>query len=347
MVLPIGAAARFMVVAAFLALTAAIPENVRAELAALVVDNADNSLRVLAVDSADGSVTPGSAAIADCCLVGAGLTAADAAGERFFAFGRESTADEDRLATLSFDGSSASTVVPARTPQVLLAHDGVQDRLISVELGGSAASPTLQWFSLDPDTGAATDIGSADAICCELMTGVAGMDAAGQRLFFVGRAFGQADWRIRSLDLVSGDVTDVGPLPAAGRPGFLRYSDAGGYLDVYMQDGSSGADDGFYRVDPGTGAGTLVADEDDGGCCLLGLGHIASLDDSGEAWWLAGSGAGMTPEPGFMSLFAESDNGNVSARLISPGYALHALVVDGEVVSPGLIFSDRFESNGP
>jgi hypothetical protein len=339
--------ARLKILAAFLLLTATIAESARAELAALVVDRGEGSLRVVAVDSSDGGVTPGSVAIADCCLLGAGLTAADADGERFFAFGRESTADEDRLATLAFDGSSAGTVVPARAPQVLLAYDGMQDRLISVALGGSAASPTLQWFSLDPSTGAASDIGPTDATCCELMTGVADVDAAGQRLFFVGRAFGQSDWRIRSLDLASGDVTDVGPMPAAGRPGFLRYSDAGGHLDVYMQNGPNGADDGFYRVDPGTGSGILVADEDDGGCCLLGLGHIASLDDSGEAWWLAGSGAGMTPTPGFMSLFAESGNGSVSERTIDAGYALHALVVDGQVVSPGLIFSDRFEAGGP
>ncbi len=344
MLRPAATRGRTTVFAALMTIAAAVSPAALAELAAVVVDRSDDSLRVVGIDSGDGSITPGSAAIPDCCRVGAGLTAADPGGERFFVFGRELTANGDRLATLGFDGASASSVVPARVPQVFLVHDAVQGRLVSVELGGNAADPTVQWFSIDPATGSAADIGPPDEICCELMTGVAGIDAPARRLFFVGREFGQAEWRIRSVDLATGTVSDIGALPTSGRPGFLRYSGVGDHLDLYMQDGPSGIDDGLYRVDPATGTGQLVSAESDSDCCLLGLGQVADLDASGEAWWLAGSGGGMAPAPGFMALFAGSDNGTVSQWTTDPDYALHALVVDGAVVSPGMIFRDRFEA---
>ncbi|MEE4303791.1 MAG: hypothetical protein V2J19_06510 [Wenzhouxiangella sp.] len=326
------------------AMAVAFAPRALADLAAVAVDLADNSLRVVEIDSVSGSITPGSAAIADCCRIGGGLTAADADGQQFFAFGLDVTTDVGVLATLSFDGNSVSTIAPARAPQVLLAHDGAQDRLISVQLLGDASTPSLQWFAIDPATGSVADIGTADATCCELMTGVADVDESAQRLFFAGREFGQPDWRIRSVDLATGTVSDVAALPAPGSPAFIRFDNAGGYLDVYMQDGPDGVDDGFYRVNPSTGAGVLVAAEDDADCCLLGLGHSASRDAAGESWWMAGSGNGMTTVPGIMALFAETANAAVSQWETDPGYALHALIVAGTVVSPGTIFRDRFEA---
>lgn len=318
---------------------------VQAELSALVHDRVDDSLRAVSIDSGNGAVTPGSASVEACCLVGAGLTAADVDGGRFFAFGRYLAEDgfgDDVLMSFDFDGNAAATVAPVQAPYALLAYDAAQDRLISTEPEIDDIAPTLQWVAFDPDDGSVSPIGAPDSICCELLTGIAALSEADQQLYFVGRLFGESEWRIRSVDLANASITDVAALPAPGRPGFMRYSAGSGQLDVYMQDGAGG-DAGMFRVDPANGSAVSVAPELDPDCCLLGLGEIASLDQAGEAWWAAGSGSGLSPIPGFLALNAASTSAAVTQRAIASDYAIHALVVSGEVVSPGLIFRDRFQ----
>lgn len=317
----------------------------QAELSALVHDRVDDRLRAVTIDSGNGAVTTGSAFVEDCCLVGAGMTAADTDGGRFFAFGRylvTSGFGDDVLLSFDFDGNSVATATPVQTPYALLAYDPAQDRLISTQPGDDGGAPTLQWVAFDPDDGSASPIGVPDSTCCELLTGIATISVADQLMYFVGRLYGESEWRIRSVDLADASIADVAALPAPGRPGFMRYSESSGQLDVYMQDGAAG-DAGMFRVDPANGNAISVAPELDPDCCLLGLGEIASLDQEGEAWWAAGSGSGLSATPGFMVLNADSASAAVTQRTIASDYAIHAMVVSGEVVSPGLIFRDRFQ----
>jgi hypothetical protein len=328
-----------------LSILACLSLPAQAELAALVHDNANGTLRVVRVDSDDGSVTTGSVFVQDCCFVSAGMTAADTAGGGFFVYGLQIDGGgfgSPLLLEMPFDGNSASAVALAREPEGVLAFDASMGRLIAFEFGDDAQNPTLQLIAIDPQSGAVTDIGAVNTSCCEVMTGTRAIDSAGQRLFFVGRDFGASTWSIQSISLADGVVTEVGAMPASGRPGFLSLNDAGTELEIYMQDGLAGAA-GLHRMDIGTGASSTISVEADGGCCLMGLGESASLDQTGTAWWMGGSGTGGSPSPGFMALPAAADISDVPAQTIAGDYRLHAVVVDGQVTNPFLLFSDRFE----
>lgn len=319
---------------------------VRAELAGLVHDRSDASLRVVGIDSGDGTVTPGSESVDDCCFLGAGLTAADHAGGRFFAYGHYLSGGDFGqavLLSLDFDGNATTAVAPETAPQGVLAWNPGSGRLISAGFGGDTADPELQWIAIDPVDGSVADIGGPDVTCCELLTGVVAVDAAGEQLFFVGREFDTTDWAIRAVDLGDGTISQVAPLPAPGLAGFMAYDAAGGHIELYMQDGAAGAA-GLHRVDVASGTATQVAAELDDGCCLIGAGAVASLDAVGEAWWVAGSGDGLSTVPGFSALLAGSDSASVVQRVLAGDYLLNALAVDGAVVSPALILRDRFEA---
>jgi len=328
-----------------LALLACLSSPLCAELAALVHDTSDDSLKVVTVDSSNGSVAAGSASAVDCCFVSAGMTAADVAGRRFFASGREIAGGgfgDPVLVQFGFDGNSVTSVVPARLPQGVLAFDSAMGRLLSFEFGTDFTAPTLQLIAIDPLDGSVTEIGSENAVCCELLTGVSAIDGVAQRLYFVGRDFTTSPWLIQSASLVDGSVTQIGPLPAGGRPAFLSLDAARTHLEIYMQESTGGAA-GLHRVNVGTGSASAISVEADDNCCLVGIGETVSRDSAGLAWWMAGSGSGLTPSTGFMALPTSFDIPSVPSRSVGGGYAIRALIVDGAVANPFSLFSDRFE----
>lgn len=312
-----------------------------AGLTGLVYDESTGSIRAVGIDSASGAVTPGQQAIDDCCWIATGMTAVDQAGERLFAFGRDTVKDSTVLLTLSHDGSQAGLMELTQTLQALLAYDSGQDRLISVSLQ-AAPSATSQWVSIDPGTGVVTPIGDPLADCCEFATGLAAVSGTQQVLYFVGREPGQAEWHLFSTDLAAGSVESLAALPP-GRPGFLVLDENSGKLDLLMQTKPDEAS-GLYRIDPVDGSVELVATQTDSDCCLTGPGQTASLDQDSQFWWIGGSGSGLTPSPGFFALGASSSAGVATVEQLTPGYRLHALVISGAVVNLDLLFQDRFQA---
>jgi len=329
----------------WLAMVAGFAGPAKAELAALVHDTENASLRVVRIDSSDGSVTTGTESVAACCFISSGMTASDGDSRRFFAYGLE--IDEGNpgapvLLELGFDGNSVSTTAPARSPEGVLAYDSAGGRLIAFEFSDDFQNPSLQLIAIDPTSGAVSDLGPENLACCEVITGTHAIDSAAQRLFFVGREFGATDWSIQSISLADASLSVIAPMPAAGRPGFLSLNEAGTELDVYLQEAMAGAA-GVYRVNVGTGVATEVSVEADPGCCLVGPGETVGRDQAGLAWWMAGSGSGVTPASGFMALPTGDDVSSVPSQTMASGYELHALVVDGQVINPFLLFRDRFE----
>jgi hypothetical protein len=318
-----------------------------AGLTGLVRDVNDGSLRVVQIDSATGEVTAGSASLADCCRVGAGLTAVDLGGNQLFAFGHQSAGDDEGnplLMQFSLDGQQATTVTPDRLPQAVMAYDNQSSRLYSVSLS-PAPDFAIQWFSLDPATGQSTLIGNPATDCCEILAGlgaIANLPGGGRGLYFVGRPSGSPDWHLLAADLNNGDVVDLATLPG-GTPGFLVVHPTSGVADFMIQTTLADSIE-LYRVDPATGIVTNQASHDVSNCCLVSPGDVASLSSDEPFWWIGGSGAQLNPPgAGFFALLANADTNQAPARTLLGNYRLHALVVSGTVVSPDLIFRDRFQ----
>lgn len=321
-----------------------------AQLAGLVFDPDEALVLVAAIDSESGDATPGSASVADCCLMLPHLTAADTDGERFFAYGQFTGGNNDgetHLFTLGFDGNSAGSVSATVVPEILLAYDALNDRLVSLRSvtpppptrGGGGLNMDLQVIAVDIATGAVSDIGTPNTGCCEIVSGVAAVDSAGQRLFFAGRQSSAGDWRLFSTDLVTGVVNDIVTLPA-GQPGFMAFNEGSGQVDILMQqDVASGSQ--IISADPSSGGLLVQAGHASPDCCLLALGQTPSLSLDGEFWWLSGSASTLAPGLAAMSSFGT--NGLASTQPLTDNFRLIAVVVNGQTVSLDLLFQDRFE----
>lgn len=314
-----------------------------AGLAGLVFEESEGNLMMASIDSGTGAVSPGAATLNDCCQLVSGLTAIDRVGERLFAIGLQAGVTDEPiplLLTFALDGSAVSSVELDQLPQALLAYDHGADRLISVFLA-APPSASSQWISIDPTTGAVIQIGDPDSNCCEILTGLAAVASGPQQLYLLGRNFGEADWQLRGIDLMTGASSVLAELPV-GRPGFLSLDADSGQVDLLIQTAPE-ASSGLYRINPGDGTSVLLATQHDANCCLVMPGQAASLDDSGQFWWIGGSGDGLTPNAGFFVLQATANGAALNSRQLPAGYRLNALVVDGEVVSLNQIFHDRFE----
>lgn len=317
------------------ALVAAAPAT--AELVGLVHDTSDGSLQAVVINSDSGAVVPASVKASDCCLVPAGLSVADTAGERFFTVGEwtgGASEGSTSLHEMGFDGVSVDSVALAEVPRSVLAWDDQNARLISLR-----HEPETTLLAIDPDSGAVSALGGAQTDCCEVVAGVSAIDSTGQRLFVAGRSFDAADWSLLEFDLGSGAVSEAAVLPA-GRPGFMLYDSAAGRVEVMIQ--TTLADSGsLVAIDPATAAIDTLATYSNGDCCLYAPGDGASYSEDGEVIWAAGAGGASAA--GFLGQFALGLDRPVDMQPMDPGYHMLALVVDGSTVVPGILFRDRFE----
>ncbi|WP_169751200.1 hypothetical protein [Wenzhouxiangella marina] len=314
--------------------------SVQAQLAGLVHDETNGSLRVVSIDSATGNVAAGAGEVADCCRLGGGLVAADVAGERFFAIGVWSggdNADQIGLFELAFDGSAVASQFLGAVPTGALEWDSLNARLITVSVPDFTSGLQLQ--SIDPTTGSIQNIGSATPDCCEILTGVSTIDPAGQRLFFAGRANGEADWAVYGVDLGTGEVNNAELLPS-GHPGFMAFNPSLGTVDVLMQQTLSGGTQ-IIAVDVDNGGAIILAEHENSDCCHFELGQTPSLSEDGDSWWLSGRDSAL--QTSLVAMGSAGINAVTTTRAITSGYLLRAVVVNGETLSLDQIFRDRFE----
>ncbi len=316
-------------------------------LTGLVHDIDDDSIRIAFIDSADGSVSLGTASIKECCYLGAGLSAVDSDQGRVFALGTPTSgpnSGDPVLMTLGMDGESAFSISLGEIPKSVLAWDSQSEQLISVV---TAVSPArTQWITIDPLDGSVDALGDASADCCELIPGMADVGDIpdnGRGLFTIGRPFGASEWLLLVVDLASGEIDNLATLPP-GRPGFLVFDDESGQIDVLIQ---TSLDDAslLFRINPADGSVTEQAVNSTENCCLTSPGDMASQSKgvTGATWWVGGKDVNGTPTPGFFTLSATDSNALSNRVSLDGNLFLHALIVSGSVVDPGLLFQDRFE----
>lgn len=319
-------------------LLVSLGSSASAELLGLASEVGTGSMRVISVRSDTGAVTPGTAAATDCCLLPAGLTAVDAAGERFFAIGEWTGGPhvgDSALFRFDFDGGSIGSVAVSAVPRSLLAFDAQFDRLISLR-----HQPETVVLAIDPTDGSTTTIGMPATNCCEVISGVGSIDSAGQRLFVAGRDFGASGWSLLKFDLGSGSLSEVASLPP-GQPGFMLFDTSSSRVLVLMQTALS-ASSSLVAVSPATGVIEALSAYPNADCCLYSLGDTASQSEDGQAIWTAGIASGSMD--GILGHPASvGPDRPIDAKALSGDYVLHSLVVDGMTVPPGTIFWDRFE----
>ncbi len=319
----------------------------QAGLTGLVYDADNTQLRMAFIDSQDASLTPGNAAIDDCCEMLAGLTAIDSEGQRVFALGRPLAgpdASNTVLLELSLDGESARQVAPAVEPQAVLAWDEISGKVISAVQTANPA--TTQWVAIDPSDGSVDLLGSESSTCCELIAGLADIGTrpgGGRALYVVGRDHGNADWHLLSVDLSNGMVITLTALPQ-GQPGFLVFDVASEKIDVLMQTSLDQASL-IYRIDPAGGSPVLLATNTSDHCCLTSPGDMASssTDELSTTWWVGGNRALSGTAAGFFTLTVAETSAVSRRQPLAGNLFLQALVVSGEVVNPLILFRDRFE----
>ena len=117
-------------------------------------------------------------------------------------------------------------------------------RLIGVDQGTAFAAKT---FEIDTATGAATLIGPVNGQDRDLN----GMATDGDIVFAIDRPSDT----LGRIDVATGAYDQIGPTGAAiGDTGGLAYNTADRQLYATFA-----SDGGFYRIDPATGAATLIA----------------------------------------------------------------------------------------
>ncbi len=165
----------------------------------------DGGKQIVTYDPATGVATPISASISPSLGVPGGVTALDAAGNRFFFIGTPSAEFVHRIYTVDTVTGAVlgnPTVDPA-TSILGLEYDAGEGVLYALRNPGDGGK---QLVRLDPATGAAVVVSGNISPPLGIAGGVNALDAAGNKFFFIGVPSAETDFRIYTIDTVTGAV---------------------------------------------------------------------------------------------------------------------------------------------
>jgi len=171
-------------------------------LYALQTPTATSSKRVVALDTATGAPAAVSGNLATAIGMPSGATTLDPSGNRFFFVGTQDAETTQRIYS-----------VDTQTGALLASPTIIGDVITGLEYDDAAAvlyglrTPPdggKQVVTLDPATGATTNVSANIAPSLGMASGVTGLDAAGDRFFFVATPNSETDSRIYTVDTASG-----------------------------------------------------------------------------------------------------------------------------------------------
>jgi hypothetical protein len=165
----------------------------------------DGGKQIVTYDPATGVATPISASISPSLGVPGGVTALDAAGNRFFFIGTPSAEFVHRIYTVDTVTGAVlgnPTVDPA-TSILGLEYDAAEGVLYALRNPGDGGK---QLVRLDPATGAAVAVSGNISPPLGIAGGVNALDAAGNKFFFIGVPSAESDFRIYTIDTATGAV---------------------------------------------------------------------------------------------------------------------------------------------
>jgi hypothetical protein len=171
-------------------------------LYALQTPTATSSKRVVVLDTATGAPAAVSGNLATAIGMPSGATTLDPSGNRFFFVGTQDAETTQRI-------YSVDTVTGALLGSPTIIGDvitGLEYDDAAAVLYGLRTPPDggKQVVTLDPATGATTNVSANIAPSLGMASGVTGLDAAGDRFFFVATPNSETDSRIYTVDTASG-----------------------------------------------------------------------------------------------------------------------------------------------
>lgn len=171
-------------------------------LYALQTPTATGSKRVVTLDTATGTPTAVSGNLATAIGMPSGATTLDPSGNRFFFVGTQDAETTQRIYSVD-TATGALLASPTILGDVItgLEFDDAAGILYGLRTPPDGGK---QVVALDPATGGTTDVSANLAPSLGMASGVTGLDAGGDRFFFVATPNSETDSRIYTVDTNSG-----------------------------------------------------------------------------------------------------------------------------------------------
>ncbi|HUP60635.1 MAG TPA: hypothetical protein VNA69_09480 [Thermoanaerobaculia bacterium] len=171
-------------------------------LYALQTPDATSSKRVVRLDTATGVPAAVSGNLATAIGMPSGATTMDAAGNRFFFVGTQDAETTQRIYSVD-TATGALLASPTISGDVItgLEYDSDANVLLGLRTPPDGGK---QVVTLDPATGTTTDVSANVAPSLGMASGVTGLDAAGNRFYFVATPNSETDSRIYTIDTATG-----------------------------------------------------------------------------------------------------------------------------------------------
>jgi len=165
----------------------------------------DSGRQVVRIDPVTAAITPVSASIDAPNAAPSGVSALDAAGNRFFFVGTPSPDPNQHIYTVDTATGAVlgSPAVGAGVAVLGMVYDAAESKLFIWQNPGDGGR---QIALLDPVSGAVTPVSASIAPPLGSSSGVVALDAAGNRIFFAGTPSAETDARIYTVDTSTGAV---------------------------------------------------------------------------------------------------------------------------------------------
>jgi hypothetical protein len=247
----------------------------------------DGGRQLTTLDPATGVVTPVSASISPPLPSASGVNGIDAGGKRFFFIATPTAETDARLYTVDTQTGvvlSNPTLVGSASAFFLdLEYDEAEGVLYGLRNPGTGARELV---TLDVTTGAVTPV-SAALGTPQLGTpsGVAALDAAGNRFFFTGTpGVGPAPEQLYVIDTATGALLSS-PVLGTTNPILGLDYDPGENALYAMRMGAGGGKE-IAIIDPATGAQTVISPNFGPG---IGVpGGTTTIDPAGNRYFFIG-----------------------------------------------------------
>jgi hypothetical protein len=277
------------------------------------------------LDPISGVVTALGTGITTSLPSASGVVALDSAGGRFFFVASPPSEADSRLYT--FDTTTGTVLLSpvlvgsGTAPINALEYDAAAGVLYGLRNPGGGGR---QLVTLDPVSGAMTALGTGISTPLPGASGVAALDSAGQRFFFVATPEGESDSRLYSFSTSTG-ATLSSPVITGSATAFinaLAYDETAGQLFALRNPGGGGRQ--LVTLDPATATVTPV-----------GTGITTSLPSA--------SGVSALDSAGQQLFFVASPPGESDSRLYTfsttTGATLHSPALVGSGAISGLAYA--------
>jgi len=304
-------------------LTTAEPGHAAGTLYAVIHDGGASSERLVSVNPATAGLTSLGSGVAGCCGVGSASTI-DTAGNVFFWIGT-TTADSSTPRLFRFDTvtgndlSSGGVALSTANSYNFIEWDSSTSTLYGFM---RPAASQEQLVTINPTTGALTNVGSAITTCCSIQSASSALGNG--QLYFTGALTtdGVTVVRLFSINLTTGAVTNSPTLVSTNSYTHLAFDPDNSTLYAMVRDTTAGAES-VASINPSTGALTTIGSAT-ASCCSTS-GTAAYDSGSNIIYFTGGFTSDVNPR---LMAFSTATGANVSSPSWPTGNNYNFLELD-------------------